>query len=58
MEERGIYPGSITDTQRKEFNEAVGLAAYVKGVSCSINSYPYTRAVNGWSSGNYTMIFF
>ena len=52
MEERGIHPGSITDTQRKEFNEAVGLAAYVKDVSCSINSYPYTPAVNGWGSGN------
>ncbi|XP_060567959.1 uncharacterized protein LOC132726631 [Ruditapes philippinarum] len=50
MEERNIFPGSITDTGRKELNEAVGLAAYVQDLTCSVNNYPYTPAVDGWSS--------
>jgi hypothetical protein len=52
MEERNIFPGSITDTGRKELNEAVGLAAYVQDLTCSVNNYPYIPAVDGWSSGN------
>ncbi|XP_053398344.1 uncharacterized protein LOC128556707 [Mercenaria mercenaria] len=49
MNERSISKGDVTDVQRKELFETLGLAVYLYDSACYLSELPYTPSNNGWN---------
>ncbi|XP_053400990.1 uncharacterized protein LOC123541000 [Mercenaria mercenaria] len=50
MSDRHITKGEVTDVQRKELFETLGLAAYLEDNACYLSEQPYSPSANGWNT--------
>jgi hypothetical protein len=49
--DRGITKGDVTDVQRDQLLETLGVAPYIEDNNCYLSEPPFSPSQNGWNTG-------